>query len=106
MTRTSDEASDMRDRAITYKISWVLSLSLLAPEQSQKLLCPDEMIEKQKQHTPLQKQVSYYYIKNGLTLVPDKHYEAMSEHHRRLYLWMKGQSCLAKQEQSLLQDHT
>ena len=30
----------------------------------------------------------------------------MPEHHRRLYTWMKGQSCLAKQGQSLLQDHT
>ena len=64
------------------------------------------MTEKQKQHIRLQEQASYYYIENGLTVVPEKHYEAMPAHHKRLYTWMKGQSCLAKQGQSLLQDHT
>ena len=106
MTRISDEASDMRDRAIAYRTSWEPPLSLLAPEQYQKLLGPDEMTEKHKQHIRLQEQASYYYIENGLTAVPEKHYQAMPEHHRRLYSWMKGQSYLAKQGQSLLQDHT
>lgn len=106
MTRISDEAADMRDRAIAYRTSWTPLLSLLAPEQYQRLLGPAEMTEKQEQHIRLQEQASYYYIENGLTGVPEKHYEAMPEHHRRLYTWMKGQSCLAKQGQSLLQDHT
>lgn len=106
MTRISDEASDMRDRAIAYRTSWTPPLSLLAPEQYQKLLGPAKMTEKQKQHIRLQEQASYYYIENALTVVPEKHYEAMPQHHRRLYTWMKGQSCLAKQGQSLLQDHT
>ena len=106
MTRISDEGPGMHDRAIAYKTSWVPPLSLLAPEQYQKTLGPDEMTEKQKQHIRLQEQASYYYIQNGLALVPERHYEAMSEHHKRLYTWMKRQSCLANQEQSLLQDHT
>lgn len=106
MTRISDEASDKRDRVIAYRTSWTPPLSLLAPEQYQKVLGPDEMTEKQKHHIGLQEQASYYYIENCLTVVPEKHYEAMPEHHRRLYTWMKGQSHLAKQRQSLLQDHT
>ena len=106
MTRISDEVSDMRDRAIAYRTSWKPPLSMLAPEQYQKLLGPEEMTGKQKQQIRLQEQASYCYIENGLTMVPDKHYEAMPEHHRRLYTWMKRQSRLAKQGKSLLQDHT
>lgn len=106
MTRISDEVSDMGDRAIAYGTNWKPPLSLLAPEQYQKLLGPDEMIEEQKQQIRLQEQASYYCIEKALTLVPEKHYEAMPEHHRRLYTWMKRQSSLAKQGQSLLQDHT
>ena len=106
MTRISDEASDMRDRSIAYRTSWTPPVSLLAPEQYQRLLGPDEMTEKQKQHIRLQEEASYYYIENCLTAIPENHYEAMPEHHRRLYNWMKGQSYLAKQGQSLLQDHT
>ena len=106
MTRISDEVSDMGERAMAYKISWKPPLSLLAPEQFQTLLSPDEMNEKQKQHIRLQEQASYYYIEKALTLVPEKRYEAMPEHHRQLYTWMKRQSRLAKQGKSLLQDHT
>ena len=106
VTRISDEVLDVGKRAIAYKACWKPVLSLLAPEQYQKLLGPDEMTEKQKQHIRLQEQASYYYIENALTLVPEKQYEAMPEHHRRLYTWMRRQSRLAKQGQSLLQDHT
>lgn len=106
MTRISDEVLDKGERAIAYKTSWKPLLSLLAFEQYQKLLGPDEMTEKQKQRIRLQEQASYYHIEKALTLVPETHYEAMPEHHRRLYAWMKRQSRLAKQGQSLLQDHT
>ena len=106
MTRISDESSDMRDRVTAYRTSWTPPLSLLAPEQYQKLRGPDDMTEKQKENSRLQEQACYYYIENCLTVVPEKHCEAMPEHYRRFYTWMKGQSHLAKQGQSLLQDHT
>ena len=106
VTKISDEESDMRDRTIAYRTSWKPSLSLLAPEQYQKLLGPDGITEEQKYKARLKEQASYYYIENCLTLVSERHYEAMSEHHKRFYTWMKAQSCLAKQGQSLLQDHT
>ena len=106
LTRISDEVSDMGERAIAYKTSWKPLLPLLAPEQYQKLLGPEQRTEKEKQHIRLHEQASFYYLEKALTLVPEKHYEAMPEHHRHLYTWMKGQSCLAKQGQSLLQDHT
>ena len=106
ITRISDEVLDMGERAMAYKTSWKPPLSLLASEQYQKLLGPDEMTEKQMQRIRLQEQASYYHIEKALTLVPETRYEAMPEHHRRLYAWMKRQSCLAKQGQSLLQDHS
>ena len=106
MTRISDEVSDIGDRAIAHRTSWEPLLPLLAPEQYQKLLGPDEMVEEQTRHIRLQEQASYYYIEKALTLVPETHYQAMPEHHRRFYNWMKKQSSLAKQRQSLLQDHT
>lgn len=106
MTRISDEVSDMGERAMAYKIGWNPLLSLLAPEQYQTLLGPDEMTEKQKQHIRLQEQASYYYIEKALALVPEKHYKAMPQHHKHLYTWMRRQSRLAKQGQSLLQHRT
>ncbi len=104
MTRISDKQLDMGEREVAYKASWKPPLSLLEPEQYQRLLGPDQPTERQKQHIRLQEQASYYYIEKALTVVPEKHFEAMPDHYRHFYSWMKRQSSLAKQGFSLLQN--